>query len=163
MLTFSKTSIVTKLSLSAHPSKGPQFLPFNPNPWTVLGLIDMAFEIKKKKKKKITGSEGERRKTQHCKLTLNASNSKRIVIFMAVSTGSHSACCFSHSTPSRSMSLMEGCKVDAIRLFEFQRRKDTCTMYAELLRCTGYTWIAALTQGKSQESGNPRRVSQSAG
>ena len=70
VLTFPKTSIVTKLSLSAHPSKGPQ--PFNPNPWTVLGLIDMAFEIKKKK---ITGSVGERRKIQHCKLTLNASNS----------------------------------------------------------------------------------------
>ena len=31
------------------------FLPFNPIPWTVLGLIDMAFEIQKKKK--ITGSQ----------------------------------------------------------------------------------------------------------
>ena len=53
-----------------------------------------------------------------------------------VSTGSHSACCFSHSTPSRSTSLMEGCKVDATRPFECQRRKRqlhnvrwTSTMY----------------------------------
>ena len=48
VITFPKTSIVTKFSLSAHPSKGPpQFLPLNPNPQTVQGLIDMAFEIKK--------------------------------------------------------------------------------------------------------------------
>ena len=48
VLTFPKTSNVTKFSLSAHRSKGPpQFLPLNPNPQTVLVLNGMAFEIKK--------------------------------------------------------------------------------------------------------------------
>ena len=59
------------------------------------------------------------------------------------------------SKPSQSMRM-----VLAIRLFEFRSRKDkplkvkdTCTMHAELLRCTVYACEAALAMGKPQESG----------
>ena len=70
MLTFPKTSIVTKLSLPAHPSKGPQFFAFQPEsldgPW--LSKV-------KKKKKRSLDPKGEGRKMQHCKLALKTSNS----------------------------------------------------------------------------------------
>ena len=64
---------------------------------------------------------------------------------------------FSLSKPSQSMRM-----VLAIRLFEFRRRKDICSMYAKLLRCTVYACKAALAMGKPQESGETPRISQSA-
>ena len=64
---------------------------------------------------------------------------------------------FSLSKPSQSMRM-----VLAIRLFEFQSRKDICSMYAKLLRCTVYACEAALALGKPQESGETPRFSQSA-
>ena len=45
----------------------------------------------------------------------------------------------------------------AIRLFEFRRRKDICSMYAKLLRCTVYACEAALAMGKTPRiGGNPK-------
>ena len=64
---------------------------------------------------------------------------------------------FSLSKPSQSMRM-----VLAIRLFEFRSRKDICSMYAKLLRCTVYACEAALAMGKPQESGETPRISQSA-
>ena len=64
---------------------------------------------------------------------------------------------FSLSKLSQSMKM-----VLAIRLFELRRRKDICSINAKLLRCTVYACEAALALGKSQQSGKPRRISQSA-
>ena len=58
---------------------------------------------------------------------------------------------FSLSKPSQSMRM-----VFAIGLFEFRMRKDICSMYAKLLRCTVYACEAALAMGKPKNRGKPQ-------
>ena len=134
--------------------KGPQFL------WTQPEFLDCPrFDRYGFRQKKIYRTpEAKEKKAQHCQLAPKASNAECVVVFMAVSSCPCRASCFSHSRPSRSTRM-----VDAIRLFEFRRRRNSCSMYARVLRCTGYTWRVALTKGKPQESGNPHQTSQSAG
>ena len=53
MLTFPKTSNVTKLSLSAHPSKGPQFFAFQPESLDGPRFDRHGFRNSKKKKRSL--------------------------------------------------------------------------------------------------------------
>ena len=154
VLTFSKpppwpSFVVCAQQIS---SKGPQFL------WTqpefLDGLIYMAFKKKftgpqRQKKRKAAlqvGSKSIELVTHRC---LHCSLDSRVVLV------EHAAFHTPHFRDRRRWSMPSDCS-------KFEDEERAALMYAELLRCTRYTRRAALTKGKTQESGNPHQISQSA-
>ena len=137
--------------------KGPQFL------WTQPEFLDCPrfdrYGFRQKKNLQDPGGK-RKKKAQHCHWVGSKGIERGMCrpLHGSFELSLQSKLLFTLQSPDLRDRQAWGSVVDAIRLFEFRRRRNSCSMYARVLRCTGYTWRAALTKGKPQESGNPHQT-----